>query len=91
MTVVLREQAERVLALDAEATPGPWRHTDGTYEQWDLVWVDEAAERFIDASHDVPIAKHDAALIAEFRTLAPALAREVLRLQAVEEAARRAV
>ena len=67
----ITETIAEILRLDAQATPGPWETWGGSVVEADetayIVHGDEA---------------NDATLIAYYRTAAPALAREVQRLQA---------
>jgi hypothetical protein len=90
--------AERVLALDAEATTKPWRWDMESYRTDDgsdaapsLVTDDEFAHRpfgvlSCDGMANAP-GRADRELIAEYRTSAPALAREVKALTQRAEAA----
>lgn len=73
----------RVERLDREATEGPWQA--GTHEGGFEWFVDElaAGRRVADGSWNVA----DAALIAAYRSDAPALAAEVRRLRAEIEKA----
>ena len=59
------------------ATPGPWTHYDGPYDDWDRVVLDHFTSEgpyVWEASHDKPTVLADARLIA----LAPELAALVL-------------
>ena len=70
----ITETIAEVLRLDEEATPGPWEPFGGS-----VVEADETA--YIVHGGEA----NDADLIAYYRTAAPALAREVQRLQAEVE------
>lgn len=67
----INETIAEALRLDVEATPGPWETWGGS-----VVEADETA--YIVHGGEA----NDAALIAYYRTAAPALAREVQRMQA---------
>lgn len=67
----INETIAEILRLDEEATPGPWEPWGGS-----VVEADETA--YIVHGGQA----NDAALIAYYRTAAPALALEVQRLQA---------
>lgn len=76
---------ERVLELDDKATKGPWRCTSDlplyavAAEEYDIANSESRRYRAYDKKH-LGMREKDARLIAEYRTLAPILARE---LQAV--------
>ena len=70
----MSDTTKRVQELDKAATPGPWRgekYDNATKIGWFSGHTTHHGN-YIDAD--------DAALIAEYRTLAPELAREVERL-----------
>ncbi len=81
----IHEIAARVLELDAKATPGPWdydlNHTVAVVEP-DREWGESICRIFGVASNH----KHDAKVIAHYRTAAPALAHAVLALHAEKAA-----
>ena len=80
----INETVTEVLRLDAQATKGPWDY-----------WFEVGTRLGPDREHPIALIKQmrharcpggagvdsDAALIAYYRTAAPALAREVQRLQ----------
>jgi hypothetical protein len=70
----INETITEILRLDEEATPGPWEPFAGSV-------VREGETAYL--VHGGP--DTDAALVAYYRTAAPALAREVQRLQAEVE------
>lgn len=79
------ETARRVLDLDKQATQGPWAQQGSAA----TCWVDQPGGKSVihwtgfDAASTHPGARlHDAALIAEYRTAAPELARALLESQA---------
>ena len=78
------ETARRVLDLDKQATQGPWA-------PWIVQDRDEDAALWIASSSchnaDEAQVKKDAALIAEYRTAAPELARALIESQAALAAA----
>lgn len=85
----IRETVAEVLRLDAEATEGPWDE-DGIYMGIRHLGKHCSHWYYYNSDGDlipVPLDK-DAAIIAYYRTAAPALAREVQRLQAEVREAR---
>lgn len=73
------ETVARVLDLDAKATPGPWE--DRADQDCDgYSYLQRADGEFSADPVGTSYAHADAALIAYYRTAAPALAREVERL-----------
>jgi hypothetical protein len=78
----INETIAEVLRLDTEATPGPWDE-DGIYTGLRHLGKHCSDWYYCDSDGNsiaVP-QERDAALIAYYRTAAPALAREVQRLQ----------
>ncbi len=77
------ETAADVLRMDAEATPGPWDE-DGIYMGLRHLCKHCSDWYYRNPDGDlIPVPRdNDAALIAYYRTAAPALALEVQRLQA---------
>ena len=82
-TMTIREQAAEVLRLDGLASPGPWdaeyvyralRHVENNTDLAEA-YNDEKIPRVRDNDADAP-------LIATYRTMAPVLAAEVVRLTA---------
>jgi hypothetical protein len=81
------ETVSTVLRLDAEATPGPW--TDlGTQDRevWCCAIDDPHEAECVCQDPEGDDRPQDRTLIAQYRTAAPALAREVRRLQIILEA-----
>lgn len=78
------ETAQRVLALDREATEGPWFH-DRDLPEWKANVARVGTHGIAPPDGVIPRidAGPDAALIAEYRTAAPELAREVVALTGV--------
>ena len=83
-----QDLVEKVLRLGALATPGPWEwHTSNSQKRLARPYDTEPFARVIDSyvcSDGVPdlsIQTADMALIAEYRTAAPELARMVLELK----------
>lgn len=81
----IAETIARVLELDAEATKVPWKPSVGVYH--DMEGDSEADDCFfgrgpVPFPHARALGEADAALIAYYRTAAPALANECQRLQA---------
>ncbi|NCC26185.1 MAG: hypothetical protein EOM25_13480 [Deltaproteobacteria bacterium] len=72
----INETVAEVLRFDEEATPGPWTWTTPPSEDsYTCVW-DDYGDLVVEGNWE-----GDTALIAYYRTAAPALAREVQRLQ----------
>lgn len=92
----IKQIAERVLALDAEATEGPWSRATSESEdgaemsacgpEHNITFASDDEDDDELREREMALVEADAALIADYRTSAPALAREVLRL--TEEVAR---
>lgn len=84
------EILDEVNRLDAEATPKPWRwwtscshrrlSSDATERDGDVLHGDIHP---IDRQPDVACSEADRALIAAYRSYAPALREEVLRLRSI--------
>lgn len=75
-----------VKAHDVSATPGPWQPLVVDRQDWWRCEVAAAGPTYTTAGVDHgECAARDADLIAHFRTAAPALAREVVRLRAEVE------
>ena len=77
-------EADRILALAAETTPGPW-HLNGAHPANGLghYWSCQPGGSHI--RWDQERYKRDAAFIAEVRTLAPVVAEQVKELEAKVE------
>lgn len=70
----IRKLCERVLILDSEATKGPWHYSTC----YGVATIEGKADRSVPIAHAVEYLKTlDADLIAEYRSAAPILAREI--------------
>ena len=83
MTGTIDRLIDNVLMVDRHASPGPWHRGKGLHWGRDVRTADNDSRAWC-GSNDGQ-ASDDAALIALYRTAAPALAREVQRLRAEME------